>query len=101
MLFENIDKDQESLMVLLLKNMKKDQEIQPIILNLRNNLQKCKWELNHMFEKVWVANLPWAKNVMGCDGKLSMIYYKVCNKIDGKAKLLVPKFNNLLKHAGR
>jgi hypothetical protein len=54
-----------------------------------------------MFEEVWVANLPWAKNVMGCDGKLSMIYYKVCNKIDGREKLLVPKFNNLSKHAGR
>ncbi len=45
--------------------------------------------------------LPWAKNVVGCDGKLNMIYYKVCNEIDGREKLLVPKFNNLLKHARR
>jgi hypothetical protein len=54
-----------------------------------------------MFEEVWVANLPWAKNVMGCDGKLSMICYKVCNESDGREKLLVSKFNNLLKHARR
>jgi len=54
-----------------------------------------------MFEKVWVVKLSWTKNVMGCDGKLNMICYKVCNEIDGREKLLVPKFNNLLKHVGR
>lgn len=54
-----------------------------------------------MFEEFWVMNLPWAKNVMGCDGKLSMICYKVCNEIDGREKMLVLKFNNLLKHVGR
>ncbi len=30
-----------------------------------------------------------------------MVWCKVCNEIEGKEKLLVPKFNNLQKHVGR
>jgi hypothetical protein len=101
MLSKNIDKDQKSLMLLLDKNIDKDKEIQLIVVNLEKKHKKCKWELIHMFEEVWVAKLPWAKNVVGCDGKLSMIYYKVCNEIDGREKLLVLRFNNLWKHVGR
>jgi len=32
---------------------------------------------------------------MGCDGKLNMVHYKVYNEINGKEKLLVPKFDSL------
>jgi len=34
----------------------------------------------------------------GCNGKLNMVYYKVHGEIDGKGKLLVPKFESLQKH---
>jgi hypothetical protein len=44
---------------------------------------------------VWVVKLPWAEAVVGCDGKLNMVHYKICNKLDGREKLLIHKFDNL------
>jgi hypothetical protein len=32
--------------------------------------------------------------MMGCDGKLNMVHYKICNEIYRKEKL-EPKFDNL------
>ncbi len=49
----------------------------------------------------WVAKLPWAKVVVGCNGKLNMVCCKICNEIDGREKLLVLKFDNLEKHVRR
>ncbi len=52
-----------------------------------------------MFQEInWVAKLPWAKVVAGCNGKLNMVCCKICIEIDGKGKLLVLKFDNLEKH---
>jgi hypothetical protein len=34
------------------------------------------------------VKLPWAEVMMGCDGKLNVVHYKICNEIDGKEKLL-------------
>jgi len=49
---------------------------------------------------MWAAKLPWAKIVMGCDGKLSMVCCKICSEIDGREMLMVPKFDSLQKHVG-
>jgi hypothetical protein len=35
------------------------------------------------------------RTMMGCDGKLNMVHYKLCSEIDKREKLLVPKFNSL------
>jgi hypothetical protein len=50
---------------------------------------------------MWAPKLLWAEAIIGCDGKLMMVQWKVCNEIRGQEKLLVPKFNNLQKHARR
>jgi hypothetical protein len=42
--------------------------------------------------------LPWAKVVVGCNGKLNMVRYKVSNNIDGRKILLVLKFDSFQKH---
>ncbi len=40
---------------------------------------------------MWVAKLPWAKAMVGCDGKFNMVCCKICNELDGREKLLVHK----------
>jgi hypothetical protein len=37
---------------------------------------------------VWATKLPWAKAMVGCDGKLEMVHYKICNEFDGRKKIL-------------
>jgi hypothetical protein len=44
------------------------------------------------------VKLPWAKVVVGCDGKLNMVHYKVCDNIDGRKTLLVLNFDSFQKH---
>jgi hypothetical protein len=53
------------------------------------------WELNWVFQKVWVTKLPWVKIMVGCDGKFNMVQCKVYNEVDGGENLLVPKFDSL------
>jgi len=62
--------------------------------------KKKEWELNQNFQEMWVAKLPWAKVVMGCDGKLNMVCCKFCNEIDGREKFMGPKFDSLQKYVG-
>jgi hypothetical protein len=60
--------------------------------------KKCKkkeWELNWVFQEVWITKLPWVEAMVGCDGKLTMVHYKICSELDGREKLLVIKFDNL------
>lgn len=35
------------------------------------------------------------RTMMGGDGKLNMVHYKVCSEIDKREKSLVPKFNSM------
>ncbi len=56
--------------------------------------------MNMHFEKFWVVKLPWAKSIMGSNGKVVQVQCKVCSFIDGKDKLLVAKLDSLWKHAG-
>ncbi len=71
---------------------------------LKPTQKKCKkreWELNWVFQKVWITKLPWVEAMVGCDGKLNMVHYKICSELDGREKLSVLKFDNLQKHASR
>jgi hypothetical protein len=60
--------------------------------------KKCKkreWELNWVFQEVWATKLLWVEATVECDGKLNMVHCKICNELNGREKLLVPKFENL------
>jgi hypothetical protein len=67
-----------------------DLDFQAAILKLAQ--KKCKkreWELNRVFQEVWVAKLPWAEAMVGCDGKFNMVCYKICNEFNGNENLLI------------
>jgi len=66
-----------------------------------NNKQKRLYEMNLCFQNTWVTKLPWAKSMVGVDGKVHQVKCKVYNKIKGHDKLLVPKLNSLSKHVNR
>jgi hypothetical protein len=53
-----------------------------------------------MFQDIWIAKLPWAKVMMGPNGKLSMVKCKVWNFVKKRNKLFVLKFDGLHKHVG-
>jgi hypothetical protein len=59
------------------------------------------WEINRIFQDVWAAKLPWAKVILGANGKMNSVMCRVCSQIEGRKKLLVPKFDNLQKYVGR
>jgi hypothetical protein len=63
--------------------------------------RKKSYELNRHFQDSWAAKLPWAKAVMGTDGRISQVQCKVCSFVERREKLLVPKIDSLWKHAGR
>jgi hypothetical protein len=50
---------------------------------------------------MWATKLPRAEEVVERDRKLTMVHCKVCNKIEGQEKLLVPKFDSLQNHVGK
>jgi len=75
-------------------------KIKTIARTTKKKHKKKEWELNWNFQEMRIAKLPWVKIVVGCDGKLSMVCCKICSEIDGREKLMVPKFDNLEKHVG-
>jgi hypothetical protein len=52
-----------------------------------------KWELNYIFQNVWVATLPWAKVMLRANGKMIMVRCKICINVENYEKLLMPKFD--------
>jgi hypothetical protein len=56
--------------------------------------------LNKHFQDGWAIKLPWAKCVLGSNGKVPQVQCKVCTWIEGKDKLFVPKLDYLCKHVG-
>jgi hypothetical protein len=62
------------------------------------NTMKTNWELKIMFQDIWATKLPWVEAMMGFNGKLSMVKCKVCNFVEIRNKLFVPKFDGLHKY---
>jgi hypothetical protein len=56
------------------------------------------YELNHHFQYLWAAKLPWEKFVTSVDGKLMKVKCKVCSVMERQDELLVPKLDSLWKH---
>jgi len=59
----------------------------PIVPKLKK-ARTAKWELNKMFQDIWVAKLHWLKVVMGPNGKISIVKCEVCNSIEKRDKSL-------------
>jgi len=52
------------------------------------------YELNKFFWDVWVAKLPWKKNVLSEDELVTHVRWKICIKVMGKLdKFLLPSLN--------
>jgi hypothetical protein len=47
-----------------------------------------------------VVKLLQAKSILGSNGKVVQVWCKVCNLIESKKKLLVPKLDYFWKHVG-
>lgn len=73
----------------------------PEEIELECKKRKQAYELNRKFQASWAAKLPWAESVLSEDGLVTHVQCKICTKVSGKDKLLVPKFDSLCKHAGR
>jgi hypothetical protein len=41
------------------------------------------------------------ESILGHDGHVTQVKYKVCFEVEGPEKLLAPKIDSLWKHAGR
>jgi hypothetical protein len=63
--------------------------------------RKKAYEMNMHFQDTWVVKLPWAKSILGSNGKVVQIQCNVCSLIDGENKLMVAKLDSLWKHASR
>jgi hypothetical protein len=57
------------------------------------------YEKTHVFQDTWACCFPWVEIVVREDGLAAHVQCKICSNIEGKPKLLAPKFNTLQKHA--
>ncbi len=67
-------------------------------ITLTNKIKKA-YEMNMHFQDTWVMKFPWAKSILGSNGKVVQIQCKVCSLINGKNNLMVAKLDSLWKHA--
>jgi hypothetical protein len=63
--------------------------------------RRREYDRSRVFQDIWAAKLPWAKSVLGNDGRVHQVRCLVCTKIEGRDKLLTPKLDSLWKHGGR
>jgi hypothetical protein len=54
-----------------------------------------------VFQNTWACRFPWVEVVIGEDDLVAHVQCKICSNIEGKPKLLAPKFDTLHKHVGR
>lgn len=48
-----------------------------------------------MFQNVWAIKFPWAKVVIGLEGKMTHVRCRICNEVGKRKKFLVLKFDGL------
>ncbi len=49
---------------------------------------------------IGAIKLPWVEAVIGPEGKMTQVKCRICNEVEKRKKLLVPKFDRLQKHIG-
>jgi hypothetical protein len=62
--------------------------------------RKESYELNRHFQDSWDPKLPWIEDIVGMDGMITQVCYKVCFEVEKREKLLVSKIDLLWKHGG-
>ena len=67
----------------------------------RTSETRSRYDANRHFQDHWAARLPWAEPELDSDGVLVAVKCTVCSVINGKPKLIVPKWDNLEKHMGK
>ena len=59
------------------------------------------YEASRKFQDTWAARLPWAELHRGGDGLYESVKCLVCLTVEGRAKILGPKWDTLKKHGGK
>jgi hypothetical protein len=63
------------------------QVLDPLVASPSHELarkRKEAYELNRHFQDSWAAKLPWAKAVVGADGRILQVHCKVCTFLSGE-----------------
>ncbi len=47
-----------------------------------------------------VIKFPWVEVAISLEGKMTYVKCRICNEVEKRKKLLVPKFDGLQKHVG-
>jgi hypothetical protein len=62
---------------------------------------RSRYDTNRQFQDHWATRLPWVEPELDSDGVLVAVKCIVCSVVNGKPKLIVPKWGNLEKHIGK
>ena len=62
---------------------------------------KKSYEASRKFQDTWAARLPWAELHQGGDGLYDLVKCLVYTVIEGRDKILGPKWDTLMKHGGK
>jgi hypothetical protein len=68
--------------------------LDPIVASPSHELAKKRkkgYELNRHFQDSWAAKLPWAKAIVGVDGRITQVHYKVYSDERGERSFWFPK----------
>ncbi len=57
--------------------------------------------MNHCFQDRWATKLLWVESMVGVDGRVHKVKYKVCNKIERHNNILILKLDYLWKHVNQ
>jgi hypothetical protein len=60
--------------------------------------KKRNYDSTRKFQELWIAKLLWAKMCLGSNGCLHIVKCKIYSQVEGKDKLLAPKWDSLCKH---
>lgn len=62
--------------------------------------KKKEWKINHMFQDVWATKAYWVEIIMGLKGTIMQVKCCICDVVENKEKLFVPKFDKFQKDVG-
>jgi hypothetical protein len=73
-----------------------DSDPQPVVKKIR----RTNYDHTRKFQLEWHAKMPWAEGSLLPDGSLYLVRYRSCSTMDGREKVMAPKWNILCKHKG-
>jgi hypothetical protein len=63
--------------------------------------KKKSYEATRKFQDTWAARLPWATLYRGPNDLYDFVKCNICSTIEGREKILAPKWDTLKKHGGK